>query len=168
MNIRTEILKEHSKQNAIRISEFIGQDKEIFSELMECFLGDEYRVTQRAAQIVSYCAEKYPALIIPYLKKIILNLRNDVHVAVKRNTLRVLQDIDLPSDLHGETADICFKIMEDSKEPIAVKVFAMTVLVNICQEIPELKNELRILIEDQMPYGSAGFKSRGSKLLKRL
>jgi hypothetical protein len=49
-----------------------------------------------------------------------------------------------------------------------VKVFGMTVLANLCEKLPELKNELRIIIEDQMPYGSAGFKSRGSKILKKL
>ena len=44
----------------------------------------------------------------------------------------------------------------------------MTVLYNITLKIPELADELKIIIEDQMPYGSAGFKSRGKKILKGL
>lgn len=51
---------------------------------------------------------------------------------------------------------------------IAVRVFAMTVLANLAKQLPELKNELIPLIEDQLPYGSAAFISRGRKLLKEL
>lgn len=168
MNIRAEILTEHSKQNALRIAQYIGNDSKKFSELIDCFLGKEYRVTQRAAQVVSNCADKHPELLLPHLDNIISNLQSPVHIAVKRNTLRVLQDMELPDHLLGPAADICFKILESGSEPVAVKVFAMAVLANICQKVPELKNELRILIEDQMPYSSAAFKSRGSKILRRL
>jgi hypothetical protein len=44
----------------------------------------------------------------------------------------------------------------------------MTVLANLAKKLPELKNELVPLIEDQMPFGSAGFISRGRKVLKEL
>jgi hypothetical protein len=44
----------------------------------------------------------------------------------------------------------------------------MTVLLNIVKYVPELKEELKIIIEDQMPYASAGFQSRGKKTLKAL
>jgi hypothetical protein len=98
----------------------------------------------------------------------IKNLYNDVPDAVKRNTLRLLQDRELPSEVLGVATDVGFKIMESRAEPIAVKVFAMTMLANICKKVPELKNELKLLIEDQMPYGSAGFRSRGKRILKIL
>lgn len=168
MDIKKELLKEHSKAQAVKISNYIGDAPEKFDELITLFLADEYRVTQRAAWVVSHCADQYPELIEPHLEKLILNLKNKVHVAVKRNTVRVLQDVEIPEELLGETADICFTLMQSGEETIAVKVFAMTVLGNICVKFPELKNELIPLIEDQMPYGSAGFKSRGKKILKNL
>ncbi|GHN02752.1 hypothetical protein WSM22_42410 [Cytophagales bacterium WSM2-2] len=56
----------------------------------------------------------------------------------------------------------------DKKEPVAVRVFSMTVLGNLAVKVPELRNELIPLIEDQMPYVSAGFVSRGRKVLKQL
>lgn len=168
MDIKKELLKEHSKAQAVKISNYIGDDPEKFDELITLFLADEYRVTQRASWVLSHCADQYPKLIEPHLEQLILNLKNQVHVAVKRNTVRVLQDVEIPEELLGETADICFTLMQSGEETIAVKVFAMTVLGNICVKFPELKNELIPLIEDQMPYGSAGFKSRGKKILKNL
>ena len=101
-------------------------------------------------------------------QKQILNLKNPVIDAVKRNTIRTLQDIYIPDHLLGEATDILFNIMMDRNEPIANKVFTMTTLYNICKREPDLANELKIIIEDQMPYGSAGFKSRGLKTLKKL
>jgi hypothetical protein len=82
--------------------------------------------------------------------------------------LRLLQDREIPDTVLEEAADVGFKIMESKGEPIAVKVFAMTMLANICKKVPELKNELKLIIEDQMPYGSAGFRSRGGKILRQL
>jgi hypothetical protein len=98
----------------------------------------------------------------------ILNLQKPVNDAVKRNTLRVLRYVEIPEDLMGIAADICFKYLLSGKEPVAVKVHAMDVLFNITRKFPELKEELKLAIEDQMPFGSAGFRSRGGKILKSL
>ena len=92
----------------------------------------------------------------------------DRHDAVKRNTVRLLQGVDLPEELMGRVVDICFKFLLDVKEPVAVRVFSMQVLYNICLKEPELADELRIVIEEFMPHGTAGFKSRGKRILKGL
>src|SRR5688572_29595968 len=153
----------------MKIVRYIGDDKKRFAGLMKLFLGDDYRVTQRGAWVVSYCAEYHPGLVKPWLKKMILNLkRPGLHVAVKRNTVRFLQFIDIPEELLGEAAEACFALFTDKSEPVAVKCFSMTVLFNICKKEPGLKNELKLLIEEQLPYGTAGFKARAKKTIAGL
>lgn len=44
----------------------------------------------------------------------------------------------------------------------------MTLALNIVEKIPELKDELRFIIEEQMPFGTAGFKNRGAKTIAAL
>lgn len=168
MNLREEILREHSKDQRDYIVNYIGNDEHRFEELMHLFLKDDYKVTQRASWVVSECTERFPFLITPYLNSIILNLRNEVHDAVKRNTIRILQFVEIPESLFGITAEFCFELLASKKEPVAIKAFSMTVLLEIVKKIPELKIELQILIEDQMPYSSPGFTSRGNKTLKAL
>lgn len=168
MKLWEEILKEHSRRQSEKIAAYIGDDEKRFAELMNLFLGNTYRVTQRAAWIVSICADRNPFLIEPFLSKMVNNLSGDVHDAVKRNTLRIFQSIELPKKLWGKTADICFRFLMDAEEPIAVKVFAMTVAANICNHEPELKNELQLVIEDQLENASAGFKSRAKRILKKI
>ena len=168
MNLQKELLSEHSKKQAIKVATFIGDNPERFKELMHLFFNSEYRLTQRAAWVTSICATNHPALIMPYLNKMIDNLKKPVHDAVKRNTVRILQHIDIPTKLMGKTADICFQLLANSSEAIAIKAFSMTVLMNITKKQPDFKTELKILIEDQLPYASAGFLSRAKKTLKEL
>ncbi len=168
MNLTEELLKEHSKANSMVIANYIDNDQDLFDELMVLFLGADYRISQRAAMVLGHCAEKYPGLIKKHLKSMVQNLRNDVNDAVKRNTVRVLQFIEIPDDLAGTTTDICFNILRSHKEPIAVKAFSMTVLFNLTKQYPELADELRMTIDDMLPYGSAGIVSRGNAVLKDL
>ena len=168
MDLKKEILLEHSKANTKRIAEYIGSDQLLFKELIELFLHGNYRITQRSARIVRACVMNHPWLIDPFLEDVIDNLNHPVHDAVKRNTIGLLQEMEIPDDQMGKVADLCFGYLSSAKEPVAVKAFSMTVLLKIVQHYPELKEELKNLIEDQMPFGSAGFQSRGKRVLKAL
>ncbi len=169
IKLKEVILKEHSKKQCDKVVAYVGVSASRFSELVSLFLKGPYRVTQRAAWPLSRCVERNPKLIQPHLKKILdYSIKPGVHDAVKRNVVRLLQFIEIPKRLQGLTAGICFQFFNDKNEPIAIRVFSMTVLSNLAKKLPELKNELIPLIEDQMPYGSAGFISRGRKVLKEL
>ena len=169
MSLINEILKEHSKSQKDKIVNYVNNDPKRFADLVATFLAGPYRVTQRAAWPMSYCVENYPTLIKPHLKKIIDFLgKPGEHDAVKRNILRVLQFIPIPKSQQGKAVDLCLSFLTDGKQPVAIRVFAMTVLGNIARENADLKNEIVLIIEDQLPYGSAGFVSRARKTLKQL
>lgn len=169
MDLKAAILKEHSKPQALLIRDYIGDNQALFDELMTHFFSNEYRVTQRAAWVMSHCVDKYPFLINPHLEKMVHNLKEEkIHVAVKRNTVRILQEIEIPEALMGPLVDYCFKFLLDPKEAVAVRVFSMQILYNVCKKEPELADELRIVIEEFMPHGTVGFKSRGKKIMKGL
>lgn len=169
MNLVEELLKEHSKAQGTKIANYVLQDNKRFDELMEIFFSSDYRLNQRAAFAINISFDKSPYIINPYIQRLIKNLhRNDLHDAVKRNTIRILQFIELKEDLQGEIYQICFDYLISKDEPIAIKAFSMSVLANVCKSHPELKNELIPIIEDLIPYGSSGIKSRGKKILKEL
>lgn len=108
-------------------------------------------------------------MVIPHLKVILNYLKKPgIHDAVKRNTMRLLQFIDIPKRYQGQVAGICFGYLQDAKEPVAIKAFSMTVLASIARQNPDLRQELAIVIEDQLPYGSPAFVSRGRKVLKEI
>ncbi len=169
MILRDEILKEHSKSHTLYLTNLIGNDKSLFGELMNLFFSNEKTTSQRAAWVVSHCADANPVMITPHIPEMIENLRTkSLHDAVKRNTLRIIADINpkISEEYQGHAIDICFNFMIARQEPVAIRVHAMQIIFNLCQKEPELLNELKLLIEEQMPYAKPGFKSRGKKILK--
>ncbi|MBK8519970.1 MAG: hypothetical protein IPL54_03515 [Chitinophagaceae bacterium] len=169
MNLRAEILKEHSKAQCTKIVHWVGSNQQRFDELFNLFLHDEYRVVQRSAWPMSYCVDVHPSLISKHWKALITYLKKpNLHDAVKRNSIRLMQDIELPEAFHGEIMDLCFTCLESPKEPLAVKAFSMSVLGNLAEQYPEIKPELKLIIEDQLPHQSTGFKSRAQQVLKQL
>ncbi|MBO3697127.1 hypothetical protein [Roseivirga sp. E12] len=169
MDLRKQLLKEHSKENTAKIVSYIEGHPALVEELMDIFLNETYRLIQRSAWVVGDLGRSKPEWIRPYIPQMIENLKKpDIHVAARRNTMRYLQEVEIDEDDWGELLDIALKLLSKNDETIAVKVFSMTVAYNIVKHIPELKGELAILIEDQLPYGTAGFKSRGQKILSAL
>ena len=169
MNIRTALLKEHSKKQCDAIVQHVGKDPVRFAELMKCFFEGEYRVTQRAGWPMSYCVEKYPDLIKPYFKKLLSNLtRPDLHDAIPRNTVRLLQHVEIPEKFHGQVMDICFRYISSPAEAVAIKAFSITVLQNLAKKYPEIINEIKLIIEERWDHETIAFKTRAKKLLKEL
>lgn len=170
MNIRQQLLAEHSKANANKIANYIGESKQKLAEIMKCFFSNQYRVSQRSAMVVSEIFDRNPELIEPYKKKIILQLKKeDLEVAVKRNSIRILQFQEIPEELTATLFDYCLNFLTNAKEPIAVKAFSMTVLYNSCKRFPELTSELIPILEQELNQNkSKGIQSRGRKVLKQL
>ena len=169
MNLRQEILKEHSKAQCTKVVNWVGNSQQRFDELFGLFLNEEYRITQRAAWPMSICVRANPIFIKKHWKKFIDNLKKpDLHDAVKRNSVRFLQTIEIPKKHQGALMNICFKFLESPTEALAIKVFSMSVLGNLAKLYPEIKPELKLLIEEQLPDQSAGFKSRAKKVLKQI
>lgn len=169
MDLLTNILQEHSKQHTLEISHGVMQDKQKFRELMNLFLQGDNVVTQRAAWILSHCALQDQKWIRPYIKDMLIRITEPgIHDAAKRNVLKIIQDMSLTEDEQGIAADISFRFLADQQSPVAVKVFAMTVLANIAEIRPDINNELRLMIQHEWPYAGPGFRARAKKIMHKL
>ncbi len=169
MDLLKLLRAEHSKKNTDRIVDYIGDDKDRFAQLIQLFFKGEYRITQRAAWPLNYCVRHHPELITPYFKPLLDNLDStDIHVAVIRNTVRLLQDVSIPKRYQGRVMSTCFRFVEAPDTPIAVKVFSMTILSQLAAEYPEIGPELKLLIDDQWEHATAAFRSRAKKALKKI
>jgi hypothetical protein len=167
MDIRSSLLAEHSKTNADRIVNHILTNQTKINDLMVCFFDDSVRLCQWAAWPVGILEKKEPDLIFPFMDEMIENLENPKHNAVVGNTLRAWQFMKIPESQQGKIFDICFKFLLDPTAPVTMRAFGMTVCANVCDDIPELSEELALVISENMEYGTSGFKSRGRKILKK-
>jgi hypothetical protein len=169
MTLRDLLLKEHSKTNCDTIVEWIGDSQQRFDKLFALFLNDEDRVVQRASWPLSYAVIAHPEFIQKHFSDLLKNLQKpDLHNAVIRNTVRLLQDVSIPRRYQDRVMDLCFSYINSPMEAVAVKAFALTVLDNLSQQYPEIKSELKTTIQDRWDYESAAFRARAKKILKRL
>jgi hypothetical protein len=167
MDLRSELLKEHSKPQMQRIVQYVGNNKLLMKELMDLFLGNEFRITQRAAWPLSHIGIAYPELVSPYHEKMFEVLQQKgIHDAVKRNILRLWIENMPPKTLWGELFDLCHQLARSKDEAIAIRVFAIHVMGNITIRYPELTFELKSLIEELMLLNQPAFVARGKKVLK--
>jgi len=166
MNICEALLEVHSKDQAIKITDYVGDDPDRFADLMKLFLGPVYRISQRAAWPVSCCIESHPELVKPYFNVLIKQLeRKEAHVAVRRNVARLLQFVEIPKRYEGRVFEACYELLSNPSEPVAVRVFSMTVAAKIAKGRPELMDELRLAATQHPEAATAGFRSRAHLVL---
>ena len=169
MNLRDVLLAEHSKAQCMKVVRWVGSSQQRFDELFSHFTGYEYRVIQRAAWPVSYAVQAHPGLIKKHFASLVKMLkRPGVHAAVKRNAIRLMQDIEIPARFHGDIMNSCFGYIASHTEPAAVKAFSLTVIENLSKSYPGILQELKLIIEERWPYETPAFHSRAKKILRRI
>lgn len=169
MNYLDQLLKVHSKHNSVLIAEHIGISSERLGKFMPLYFSDDQVISARAAWVISCVATNHPDLFTPWLKKICHHiLKPGLHDAVRRNGAKVLELSVIPKRLLGVVTDTCFKLLATPAETIATRCYCMTVLEKICRSEPDLRAELKMIINDEMPFASAGFRSRSIRTLKAI
>ncbi len=159
----------HSKELRDQLVAYVGSSKSKMKQLMTYFFHDEWRYNQRASWAVARIASINPTLVDPYLAQMVNELDSPKHDAVKRNTLRIFEDIDIPKHIEGELLDKCMDYLVDTKQAIAIRCFSITVIDKIVQGFPELAPEIIEILNDQLDYPqSAGFKVRAKRTLQSL
>ncbi|HHB79403.1 MAG TPA: hypothetical protein ENK85_09255 [Saprospiraceae bacterium] len=165
--LRKIILFEHSRKQRDKVVDWVGDSRRRFSVLMELFLGDEYRVVQRAAWAVRTIGEARPQWMTSYIGPMIESIQNPIHDAVVRNGLLVLVGVKIPKRYWGELVEIGFDYLSKVTTPTAIKRAALLVVARIVEQEPELREELVLVLQDQIPYSTVGFKGIATKYIKR-
>lgn len=169
MNLLAEIQAQHSQKQRDVIVKWIGRSQHRFDQLFHIFLQGDSCESQRASWPLSNAVLAHPHFILPHFAALLKNLlKPGIHDAVKRNSLRLMQDVEIPEQFHGEVMNICFDYISAMNEKPAIKAFSLTVLQNLMKIYPDIKHEVKTIIESQWDYESPAFKSRAKKILKAI
>ena len=169
MNLREEILREHSKNQCNYIVNYVGSSQNKFDDLFSLFLSDDKLVSQRASWPMSYCVEAHPSLLKKHLARLFKNLeKENLHPAITRNSLRALQFIDIPEEYQGVLMNCCFDYATSPTEAIAVKALSLTLLRKLSNIYPEILPELQLIIEDDPEHQTAAFKSCARSIMRTI
>ena len=167
MSIQQLLEKEHSRPQTERVVGYIGKDEVRFAELMRVVLANQKTIAQRAAWCMSLVAIPSPYLFLPYLDRILrLMQQPNAHDSIVRNTLKILEQLQIPEHVQGELVDTCLGFIMEPNKPPAIKAFAISTLQNICRQHPELAPEIRIILTERIESEKPAFQSRARRFLK--
>lgn len=147
------------------IASIIGPEPEHFRKLFEHSFSREMPICWRATWLMDYLAETHPWLADDYIEKIWSEIPKEHPVGVTRSALRLLCRYPIPEDFQGIATDLCLDWLSREAVPVAIKVYSMELLLKIARLYPELSNEFIAIIEEQVPHGSAGYKSRARHMI---
>ncbi|MDP1744931.1 MAG: hypothetical protein Q8L90_05100 [Bacteroidota bacterium] len=166
MDYKQQLLKEHSRANTDAIAKAIGNNAVEFKKIIDIVYNEKAPLPQRASWLLSTVNDKHPDLLLPYISLFISSIKKIKIDGIKRNMLAVLASNKISKNLQGKLVNLCFDLLLSSDETVAVKVYAMQAIANIAKHHPELENELKAAIEDQLPKTSAAFHARAKRVLK--
>jgi 8-oxo-dGTP diphosphatase len=143
----------------------------IFVKLYEYSFSSDKHLSFRASWTLSKVCDRYPEMIYPYLSQIVDSLAGFDNESVLRSFLRILSLTDMDkinARQQGILADFSFNQLNSGFSAIAVKAYSMEILYKLTLIYPDLANELSTSIRLIMEDGSAGIKSRGRAILRKL
>ncbi|NND08412.1 MAG: hypothetical protein HKN87_18690 [Saprospiraceae bacterium] len=163
------LLSQHlNRSDMLGIVNYIGNDQHRFDVLFELFCYGPPRIAQRASWLVSNCVERHPLLIANQYDGLLDMLENPTHAAIKRNAVRLLTFIEIPTRWQGPIYEKCFQLAHSPEEAIALRSFSLKVLFNIAKDHPDLLVELDELLHDCAQSDSPGILSRIRNLRKAI
>ena len=168
MDYEALLMQQLSRRHVEYVAHCIGDDEQEFDRLMRIVLYGKAPAVQRAAWAMDFCVEKHNELLSPYVEILIEALPRFCNNSAKRQVVKALAARKIPEKYEGQMVDLCFRWMQSSEVPVAIKVHCMQIIDNISEQYPDLARELQSVINEQIPRNSAGFASRGRKILRKI
>jgi len=166
--LKERLLVRPSKQEVLELVEEIINNPKMVKELVDCCFIHKKKVDQMAAWTLGHLAQRDGKLIQKYFPRIVTLLEKDIHPGVKRDILRIFEDVPIPKKIEGYLYDKCLGFIINTKLPIAVSAFGITVATKIAMNYPELKEELLYVLQSMEGYGSVAYTYRRGKSMKLL
>ena len=146
----------------------IYQTPELVEEIIIHLTNSNQTVAWRTAWIIDKMSVKNRFLIEPHHKALVSVLKKTPNNSIRRHLTKILAANLTKECEDGELIDKCLNWIIHPKVPVAVKANTMQLLYKLCKLYPELIPEFCLVIEEGIPTGSQGYKTKARNILKSL
>lgn len=171
MDIRTELLREHSARQTRRLTDYASAHPTGLAQLLQLFWYGEARERQLAADVLGWVGQRRPRWLVPHLPGLLAAAQpaTGQHPAVRRAVTRVLQYVPVPEEWQALAFDTCLRLLGSPAEPVAVRAYALSAAARLATPYPELARELLAVAESAVATSSsAALRSRSARELPKL
>ncbi len=157
-----------SKQDALFLAEYIANNPAVIKLVFEMMGNDSNKKAWKAAWLLDHVYLEKPDLINSHIDTMIKLFMQSHCDSTRRILGKLLSLYDITNRVDGNFVNTCFDMLISETVAVAVKVHAMQLLFNISQTYPELRAELKLILEEQITNNTAAFKARARRLLRKL
>lgn len=171
----------HSRENRQKYALLVIHNPELLNNVLDILFNVDDKVSPRAAWLLEFVAREDLNTILPHLDRIISEMHK-VHLdSAVRPIAKVCEYLieayyyktphkikDLLTPLHKERIiELSFDYMITNQK-VATKAYSMNTLYLLGKEYDWVHPELKQILEQGFASGSAAYKARARKLLKKI
>lgn len=135
---------------------------------LAALLNEEKVIAMRFMWLVGHICDLDPKFVYPSIPYF-FSLRGMTKVSdYNRSLAKLFYLSGVPPELDGEAIDEMFKWMLDAKANVSTKAYCLGALYNLSEKYTELKNELALVISDQLGKNSAAFDKKAEQVLNNI
>ncbi len=165
--IATSLLEDVSDNNRKTWSEFIIKNKVPVVELVSLVF-EQHPVGMRFMWMIGHIADTHPSVLLPAARSF-FEVRHKVTFAhYERSLAKLFYYAGIPVEIEGKVIDELFKWLVSSESDVSTRTFAVMALQRAANKYPDLKPELKAVIEDQLSKNSISFQKKAKKILSEL
>ena len=171
MTFATELSRREWRPAVDRVMAAVKQDPDRLPELVDTLRHEREGVVMRGAMALADIGRAHPDWLRPYHTEMIALLRQDPIDATNRCLFRYFAELpleDIDPAVEGDLLDLAFTRGSNPNRKVTIRIWGLQIVMNYTARYPELREELREVIEGQMETAPAGFRSRGGKILRAL
>lgn len=167
LQLSTSLIEDQSSENRKRWANYLIENQIDLKDFVDLMLS-ERKLALRLIWLVGDLCEQNAAYVAPAVSAFYA-LKNQVKFPnYDRSLAKMFLWCGIPENREGEIIDVLFSWILDSKVSVATKTNAMLALQKIMLKYPELKQELKLVIEDQLDKNSVSFGTCAKKILQDL
>ena len=129
---------------------------------------EDYPIAIRFSWMLGDIAEQKPEAITTVVSYLFINREKIKIPNFNRLLTKMFYLVDIPKEIEGDAIDFMFKELMNPASIISTKRFAALALNKYCYQYPELKNELNIILQDQLGKSSASFDKLAKNIIENI
>ena len=164
--IKKSILKDRSKENIGNWAKKLKEKPDDIDDVIS-LIDQSKDLSFRIIWMLGHLSIISPGILNHHIIELYKKRKSVSYRGYDREFVKILCYNQIPEALEGEIIDQLFHWLCDGNKDVAVKVYSMELLYKVSQKYPELKNELKEVLLDQMDKNTIAFKTRAGKIIQK-
>lgn len=167
LQLKDSLVEEDTEENRRRWAEHLIRNAIPLEGLLEIALS-EGKVAMRFLWLIGGICDAKPEAVAPCVSWF-FEKRHEIRVPnYERSLAKFLALAGIPEVLEGEAGTELFRWLSDPDTIVTTKTYAMRALFALSRKYPDLRHELKLVIEDQLEKNSVSFRKQAGKVLQEL